>query len=67
MQVFGDDEFPTGFWRYAAGLRELAVIAEKSRAAARVVAGVETARTRGDYRAAACRELSLEPDAARSH
>ena len=65
MQVFGDDEISElDFGAYAAGLRELAVIAE-SRELQRVLWQALNGAPHVEIIApAACRELSLEPDAA---
>jgi 2-polyprenylphenol 6-hydroxylase len=65
MQVFGDDEISElDFGAYAAGLRELAVIAENRELQRVLWQALNRAPHVEIIAPAACRELTLEPDAA---
>jgi len=65
MQVFGDDEISAlDFGAYAAGLRELAVIAENRELQRVLWQALSCAQHVEILAPAACRELTFEPDAA---
>lgn len=65
MQVFGDDEISAlDFGAYAAGLRELAVIAENRELQRVLWQELGCAEHVEVFAPAACRELTFEPDAA---
>jgi 2-octaprenylphenol hydroxylase len=65
MQVFGDDEISElDFGAYAAGLRELAVIAENREVQRVLWQALNVAPHVEIIAPAVCRELSFEPDAA---